>query len=154
MPFLLGPTLPWLPIRFPLLISTQKEKQSGAITNRIWVPQWKSSWTNKIGMALSAILPWRGDKTEIRVEMQTTHSGSTSRKDHEKGDQNGTWIHLRSWVSRYITLPVGLSLPLSPKMDQRRVGTSHRFLEGSICEWYIESTAGWTGLGSLKSEIN
>ncbi|KAL8488585.1 hypothetical protein ACS0TY_024753 [Phlomoides rotata] len=54
------------------------------------------------------------------------HSGpgrsSTYRKDHERGDQNGTRIHLRSRVSRHIALPLGSRLPLGPKTDQRRVG--------------------------------
>ncbi|GJY25427.1 hypothetical protein Tco_0400153 [Tanacetum coccineum] len=54
--------------------------------------------------------------------MVSPHSSSTYRKDHERGDQNGTRIHLRSQVSRHIALPLGSRLPLGPKMDKRRVG--------------------------------
>ncbi|KAI3705356.1 hypothetical protein L1987_75592 [Smallanthus sonchifolius] len=47
-------------------------------------------------------------ETEIKVvDLLAPYRRSTYRKDHERGDQNGTRIHLRSRVSRHIALPLG-----------------------------------------------
>ncbi|KAF3452153.1 hypothetical protein FNV43_RR08251 [Rhamnella rubrinervis] len=62
----------------------------------------------------------------------TAHGSSTYRKDHKRGDKNGTRIHLRSRVSRHIALPLGSRPPLGPKTDQRRVGNLSLVLEFDI----------------------
>ncbi|KAL4575516.1 hypothetical protein LXL04_022362 [Taraxacum kok-saghyz] len=63
------------------------------------------------------IVPVRPVEKILRVT-----DSSVIQVDHERGDQNGTRIHLRSRVSRHIALPLGSRLLLGPKTDQRRVG--------------------------------